>query len=133
MTIYGQQAKKGGGPTIEPKVYKALISQSGASAPVATVLKNTIGDIVWSYDGAGAYIGTLVGAFPEGKTLLFIGNEPTFDNVSLSVLGLSRGSDDYVYLNGQRFSANTSTGAITQIQINDLITNTLSIAIEVYP
>lgn len=48
----------------EPKVYVALLSQSGTDAPVATILKNTLGGVpVWSYLDAGSYILTLTGAF----------------------------------------------------------------------
>lgn len=48
------------------KVYKALLTQSGTAAPVATVIENTLGGtVVWSRDSAGVYYGTLVGAFPD--------------------------------------------------------------------
>lgn len=50
------------------KVYRALLTQSGTSAPVATVLENTIGNVVWSRTGAGHYKGTLNGAFDPAKT-----------------------------------------------------------------
>jgi len=40
----------------EPKVYVALPTQSGTDAPVATVLKNTLGgEVVWTYVGIGYY------------------------------------------------------------------------------
>lgn len=53
------------------KVYRALLTQTGTSAPVATVLENSIGAIVWSRPGgAGAYVGSLIGAFPANKTFL---------------------------------------------------------------
>ena len=49
--------------------YVALLTQSGTSAPVATVLKNTLGGtVVWSYVSQGNYMATLTGAFPETKT-----------------------------------------------------------------
>ena len=57
-------------PAPKYKVYTALLTQSGTDAPVATVLENTLGDIVWSYVGVGGYIGTLTGAFTENKTIL---------------------------------------------------------------
>jgi len=63
----------GGSTSTEPLVYVALITQSGTDAPVATVLKNTLGGtVVWTYD-SGDYLGTLVGAFTENKTVIFIG------------------------------------------------------------
>ena len=55
-----------------PKVYVAELSNyaAGEVAPVATIMKNTIGDIVWTRTGVGSYVGTLAGAFTEGKTFL---------------------------------------------------------------
>jgi hypothetical protein len=55
------------------KVYTALLSQSGTDAPTATVLENTIGNIVWSRVGEGLYRATLTGAFIEDKTTMSIG------------------------------------------------------------
>lgn len=51
------------------KVYTALISQSGTSAPTATILENTLGGtIVWTRTTTGQYVGTLSGAFTINKT-----------------------------------------------------------------
>jgi len=48
--------------------YVALLTQSGTSAPTATVLENTLGGtVVWSYLSVGQYVGTLTGAFVENK------------------------------------------------------------------
>jgi hypothetical protein len=55
------------------KVYRAILNQSGTNAPVATVLENTIGNIVWSRNSPGTYSATLVGAFQANKTFY-----PTF-------------------------------------------------------
>ena len=49
-------------------VYTALLTQTGTNAPVATVLENTVGNIVWSYDSTGEYLGTLTGVFISDKT-----------------------------------------------------------------
>jgi len=49
------------------KVYTALLRQDGVSAPVANILENTIGNIVWSYTNVGTYKGTLTGAFLADK------------------------------------------------------------------
>ena len=50
------------------KVYTALLTQTGTNAPVATILENTVGNIVWSYDSTGEYLGTLTGVFISDKT-----------------------------------------------------------------
>ncbi len=52
-------------------VYVAILNQSGANAPVATVLENTIGEINWTYDSVGVYYGTLAeGEFDRTKTFI---------------------------------------------------------------
>jgi hypothetical protein len=63
---------QGGSPVKPYKVYTALLTQSGTTAPVATVLENTIGNIVWSYSTPGSYLATLTGAFTNGKTFVSI-------------------------------------------------------------
>ena len=60
------------------KVYTALLTQSGTDAPVATVLENTIGDIVWTRFNTGEYLATLAGAFIDGKTYINIGQNVTY-------------------------------------------------------
>jgi hypothetical protein len=45
-------------PAVGYKEYVAFLSQSGTDAPVATVLSNTLGSVVWSYEGVGQYHGT---------------------------------------------------------------------------
>lgn len=41
--------------TADYKVYVAKLTQTGTTAPIATVLENTIGEINWEYDSAGNY------------------------------------------------------------------------------
>lgn len=51
------------------KKYVALLSQSGANAPTATVLENTLGGtVVWTRNSTGLYTGTLAGVFTANKT-----------------------------------------------------------------
>jgi hypothetical protein len=50
------------------KSYVALMSQTGTAAPTATILENSLGDIVWTRNSLGIYYGTLTGAFQSGKT-----------------------------------------------------------------
>jgi hypothetical protein len=58
------------------KTYKAILTQTGTSAPVPTVLVNTLGEgitIDWTYTGVGAYVGTLnKGEFDISKTYVQI-------------------------------------------------------------
>lgn len=45
-----------------PIIYKAIIQQTGTSAPVVTILENTLNtNVIWTRDSAGSYKGTLEG------------------------------------------------------------------------
>lgn len=53
---------------VNPKVYRAQLSQSGTDNPVEDFVSiNTIGPIVWTRDSSKFAIATLLGAFPNGK------------------------------------------------------------------
>jgi hypothetical protein len=56
------------------KICTVLLSQAGINnPPKAIVLENTLsGTIVWSYNAAGFYVGTLTGAFTAKKTACII-------------------------------------------------------------
>lgn len=109
------------------KVYRALLTQSGADAPVATVLENTLGGtLVWGYDDTGHYTGTLAGAFTESKTFLQHGDPVVIDDESIIYFG--RGSSDVVTLETHSIDLVHAT----HDAINGLLTNT-SVTILVYP
>ena len=55
------------------KIYTALLTQALTLPPTAIVLENTLsGNIVWTYNTAGFYVGTLIGAFTANKTACII-------------------------------------------------------------
>ncbi len=57
------------------KVYTALLTQTGTSAPIASVFENTLGGtVVWSYVGVATYRATLAGVFTSNKTAVFPDN-----------------------------------------------------------
>lgn len=105
-----------------PKVYKALLTQTGTSAPVATVLVNTLsGTPTLLYDGVGNYRVQLTGEFTVGKTFVLIGVPEN----NIGLIKRSSADDDinnlYLYtllVDGTTFS-------------NDILNCT--ILIEVYP
>lgn len=55
------------------KKYVALLTQSGTSAPVATVLEDTIGTITFEYSSEGNYNINSTAKFTSGKTVIFLG------------------------------------------------------------
>jgi len=64
----------GNSVTPKYKVYTALLTQTGTDAPIATVLENTLGDIVWVRNDVGDYLATSLGFFIEDKTYYTIFN-----------------------------------------------------------
>jgi hypothetical protein len=67
--LASQNVRGNGSLSVGYKVYTALLTQSGTSAPVATVLDNTLGGtVVWTRSSTGIYIGTLSGVFTLNKT-----------------------------------------------------------------
>lgn len=80
------------------KVYRVDMSQVSTGDPtVDYIYENTIGDIVWSYNGFGSYFGTLTGAF-----LLVPNITKTFFSSTLGggvgYYTITRRGDDYIEL-----------------------------------
>ena len=71
-------------------LYRAILSQAGSAAPVATVLENTLGaGVVWARSSAGVYTGTLADAFLSGKVFLFVGSNASLVRTSDDVITLT--------------------------------------------
>lgn len=89
--------------------YVALLTQSGTSAPTATVLENTLGGtIVWTRNDVGDYTGTLAGAFTENKTWF------AYPNTSIDVQ--SQGLQ-WLSVNSVGLNYDTDYEAISYIEI----------------
>jgi hypothetical protein len=80
--------------------YVALLTQTGTNAPVATILENGIGDLIWTRSATGSYRAGLTGAFTSGKTALFT------SNTANTVKG-----DVYIYPTGDQNSISIQTCA----------------------
>lgn len=75
------------------KIYRALITQSTNSDPVAVVLENTLGGaIVWTRTQAGFYLGTLAGAFTLDKTFFMA------QQGAAQFVNVSRTDDDIIQI-----------------------------------
>ncbi len=73
------------------KVYTALLSQSGTSAPTAIVLENTLGATpTFSYNAQGNYTVTCTGCFTEDKTVVSTG----YTDYKNSLVAIYSYSDD---------------------------------------
>lgn len=109
------------GERIAPKIYTALLTQSGTGAPTATVLgTNEIGTIVWTRNSAGSYTGTLTSAFTANKTWAMV----------------QKGDMNGSFVNGLLSSTSANSVSLTVTDnagsSTDNFTN-MSIRIEVYP
>ena len=87
------------------KVYTALLNQSRTSAPVATVLENTLGGtVVWARTSLGTYTGTLAGAFTLNKVGILFGSKTSPNHI------VAISSD----VNTITIFTNNSSGALTE-------------------
>ena len=110
------------------KVYKAILKQSGTDAPVATVLENTVGEVVWSRQSVGSYRATLQGAFPEGKCIFRI-NSGTTSAFSYSLI---RNDTDTMALLVYSVEVSGTSLTFTAIDNNLSILSYDNISIEIY-
>lgn len=81
----------------QTKVYTALITQTSTNPPTVEILKNTLGNIIWTRTGTGAYVGTLTGAFPETKTWVMINQEDWMSDTGKFAMHRNN-NDDSVYI-----------------------------------
>lgn len=113
-------ADLGGGGAAAYLVYTALLSQSGTDDPVATVLQNTLSDaVVWTRPGAGDLLGTLAGAFPSGRTVVFV--------------SLDGGVSNGYFALGQRDSDNTVKITVYDAGFSGADDNVVTVEVRVYP
>lgn len=98
-------------PSLPYKTYRAILNQTGTSAPVATVLENTVGNIVWTRNSPGNYSATLVGTFLANKTYYpTFGTSNSFNRVYTNRLNddvmtiISISEDFSTYLDNELFN-----------------------------
>lgn len=104
------------------QIYRAVLSQTGTSDPTATVLKNTLvgGKPTFLRYNVGAYIISLVGAFPAGRIWMHV-SKATLVGITSDVL-FYRSDDDTLTLETQAEGVSS----------DEVLSNT-SIEIAVYP
>jgi hypothetical protein len=105
------------------KKYVAIINQTGSTAPVATVLENTLGtSLSWTYDDTGSYFAELgVGNFDVTKTFINVTNG--YYSQPYTIFG-GVWEDDDTYLKVESFDSGAT---------NTDIDGTAFIEIRVYP
>ena len=103
---------------VQPKKYTALISQTGTSAPTATVLENTLGGtVVWTRTGAGAYVATLSNAFTINKTFLLLAPSASGGQTNTLISNSSSTVELGVFSNAGNFSDGFLTNRSIEIRV----------------
>lgn len=109
----------------EPKMYRALLTQTSTNAPVITELYNTLGGVpTAAYSSTGVYTLTLTGLFPETKTQVWIENWGGTPPIGIYDYKTS-GNDNSITIK-------TFSDIRTAVAANDILSNT-SILITVDP
>lgn len=104
------------------KVYTALLTQSGTSAPTAVVLQNTIGTVTLAYNGTGGSRILCGTSFPLNKTTVSISNPTTSGGVLTGTAGGFNAAAGVIVLN---------TKDLTGASANSLLNKTL-VEVRVY-
>lgn len=101
------------------KVYTALISQTGTSAPTAVVLENTLGGtVILSYVSVGTYDLTLTGGFNTNKTIVFLTKQyNSSSNIILSGSFLSTNTVRILTSNNTALQDAQLSGASIEIRV----------------
>jgi hypothetical protein len=88
-TLWVGNAQGEAWPACGYKEYVALLTQADTNAPVATVLKNTVGTVTYAYDDVGFFLGH----FPAGSIIKPMGDAKRY------FIG-SSGTKGFVVVNG---------------------------------
>jgi hypothetical protein len=106
------------------KVYKALLTQTGTNAPVATVLQNSLGVTpTYGYTDIGIYTITATSTLTLNKTAVSFGSNISINDVDAAFI-----QSNNLSVNGFTFV----TFDVSSAAFNGVLNNTL-ITIEVYP
>jgi len=104
-------------PAEQLKIYKALMTQAGSTAPTATIIRNTIGEIIWTRSGVGIYLGTLTAAFIANKVWAIISNT---SNDATATFVIARLNDNQIKITTIDTVFNDGWLTSTPIEINIL-------------
>ena len=116
----GGNLKRGDAVISGVKRYKALISQTGTSAPTVIVLENSLGTITYGYSSVGGYTISSSALFTVGKTYWNVQSGPNANTTS----AINQATSSSMIL----WTTQVSTGANINAGLNST-----PILIEVYP
>jgi hypothetical protein len=84
--------------TLPYKSYVAIMNQVDIYNPVATIVYNDLGNIVWTRDGTGIYAGILTGAFTQNKTFCILAAPQTYTVPGDIIIQMDRNSNNVISL-----------------------------------
>lgn len=118
-----------------PKVYVALITQSGTSDPVVVECENTTGETVtWTRNGEGTYNASITGSIFTSKTAVNVsygGIAPIggYDGIPICVIG-QRLTSSVVQL--KTYGAPIKVGVLQDPEIDDNLLYNATVRIQIY-
>lgn len=108
-----------------PKVYRALLNQTGTNDPVPIVLENSIGPVTWQRNSQGIYVAFYNnGAWPSANIWLSVGGVPQAGDVWPFYV-----SGGFVVLN--KFNMFINLGNLDYLLIDEL--SSVNVEIYLYP
>jgi hypothetical protein len=100
-------------PTPAYKVYSVLLSQTGTSAPVATILENTLGVTpVWNYQSQGLYYVQANGVFINNKTTVTV--SPLPNGLLGAYSAISFNGNDWVYIDVKQANGQSTNNSLSK-------------------
>lgn len=118
---------------VTPKRYVALLTQTGTSAPTATVLENGLGGtVVWARSNVGIYTATLAGAFTENKTIELPRTQFAVDGGDMALLvTTARTSENVITVTSVNLDGSSAPAIVNAAA--DINGGAINIQILVYP
>lgn len=104
--------------TKEPLIYRAILTQSGTSAPVATVLQNDFDDdITYTYTSIGTYTATATGLLNNTTGIEISGGHNSTNSSDVPIFGIKEQTNNNFII--------TSGDSLNQGLFNGILNKTL--------
>ncbi len=105
--------------TKAPKIYRALLTQTGTSAPVATVLENSLGgNITFAYTSVGEYTATATGLLNSTTGISIGGGHNSVNSSDVPTFGIkSQGNNSFIITSGDALNQGLFNGILDKTLI----------------
>ena len=127
-TFYGDGSNLTG-VGVPYKIYSALLTQSGTTDPVVTIIENTLGIITINRDSTGRYSVNSSGLFTSNKTIVYINTITSSAGPYGGYASISNNSQNTIYIDTTKVIG--SGGGIPGTGTDTVLNNT-SFEVRVY-